>query len=431
MLLIFTQKVTPRVTYAFKHLFTRILGIEVRFTTEIEVFISHTGAKISYGKQALGNELFFQSHGLLNQMGIESVDVTVKEWDDVPCFFSTSDKSAIPFDIFSASFYLLSRYEEYQPHVKDGLGRYPASESIGFKNQFLEIPVIDVWAYKLKAVLKESFDGLIFPKKKMKSAVIANAQAPFAYIQKGVYRSFIAYFNDLIGLRFNSILNRTRVIFGFQRDPHDTFKWLVNVTKNNSLKLFVFFLLGEANSFDESINTHRKRFKMLIKTVSDYHQVGLLVSEKALKNNEILKIEKLKLVSITNRKLLNSLNLNFVVNLPEIYRNLVELEVEKDFTMVYENVVGFRAGTCTPFLFYDLDYEIRTPLIIYPISCTSKGFNRLSPNGIIEKVTRIIDVVDSVNGTFSMIFSNQDFSIDPNNKVWRTLISETIPSYEK
>ncbi|MGJ8666830.1 MAG: polysaccharide deacetylase family protein [Patiriisocius sp.] len=431
MLLIFTQKVTPRVTYAFKHICTRILGIEVKFTTEIETFISHTGAKISYGKQALGNELFFQSHGLLTQMGIESVDVSVKKWEGISGFFFTNDKSAMPFDLFAASFYLLSRYEEYQPHVKDALGRYPASESLAFKNGFLKTPVIDVWAHKFKMILNETFNDLKFPKKKLKTSVIVNAQAPYAYVQKGAYRSLIAYFKDLVGLRFNAILNRTRVIFGFRRDPYDTFKWLVNVTKNNRLKLCIFFLLGEASSFEESINTHRNRFKTLIKLVADYHQVGLLISEKALRNPEILKTEKNKLEHITNRNLLGSLNLHFVVNLPDIYRNLVELEIEKDYTMVYENVVGFRAGTCTPFLFYDLDYEIRTPLIIYPVSCTSRGFSRMSPNDISDTVKSLLETVRSVDGTFSMIFSNHDFSIDPNNKVWRTLLSETIPSYEK
>ena len=53
-------------------------------------------------------------------------------------------------------------------------------------------------------------------------------------------------------------------------------------------------------------------------------------------------------------------------NLPESYRNLVQLEVNEDYTMGYVNHVGFRAGSCTPFLFYDLDYEVQTPLKVCP-----------------------------------------------------------------
>ncbi len=54
MLLVYTHKITPRLTYTFKHIFTRILNIQIIFTTKIEEFIAHDGLKFSYTKQALG-----------------------------------------------------------------------------------------------------------------------------------------------------------------------------------------------------------------------------------------------------------------------------------------------------------------------------------------------------------------------------------------
>ena len=163
MLLIFTKQITPRISYVFKHICTRILGIKVGFTTEIDAFLAHKGPKVSYGKQPLGNELFFQSHGLLTQQGIESVDINVRDWETTKCFFAVSDKSALPYDIFTAAFYLLSRYEEYLPNVKDPLGRFSALESLGFKYNFLDSPVIEIWSYKLKDLLQQRFPQLLFP----------------------------------------------------------------------------------------------------------------------------------------------------------------------------------------------------------------------------------------------------------------------------
>jgi hypothetical protein len=96
--------------------------------------------------------------------------------------------------------------------------------------------------------------------------------------------------------------------------------------------------------------------------------------------------------------------------------------------MVYENEPGFRAGTCTPFLFYDLDYEIITPLAIQPIACTTQGFLKLSPKDTALNIAQMFGKVQSVNGTFSVLFSNKDFSADPNNKLWRSLFSETLLS---
>lgn len=426
MLLVFVQKLNPRIPYVFKHICTRILGIEVNFTSVIEEFIAHTGPKISYGKQPMGNELFIQSHGLLTQQGIESVDFTVKEWEETKCFFSTSDKSALPFDIFAASFYLLSRYEEYLPHVKDAFDRYPASESIGVKENFLTQPVIDIWAYKFKRELVNTFSKLSFGPKNYTIHTLVETRQPYAYKQKGFFRSLIGYLSDLFRLRLPLILKRTKVIVGMAKDPNDIFEWLINVAKKNSAKLTVFFLLGEAINFEESINTRRQKFKMLIKFINDYKQVGLIFSRKALEEPELQKEEKERIEMITNRALEGAMNAQYLVDLPNVYRNLVELEVQRDFTMVYQDAIGFRAGTCTPFLFYDLDFEIKTPLIVHPIATCTSAFLGKKEDEIQHSVDSLIASVKSVNGTFSMLFLNTDFSLRLKNRIWRTIFSEKL-----
>ena len=48
MILIYSQKNTPRVRYIFKHIITRILLTPVSFTSKIEQFVAHSGPKISY-----------------------------------------------------------------------------------------------------------------------------------------------------------------------------------------------------------------------------------------------------------------------------------------------------------------------------------------------------------------------------------------------
>ena len=66
-----------------------------------------------------------------------------------------------PFDIFSAVFYLLSRYEEYLPHKKDMYGRYAHENSLAFKEGFLNLPLINIWLEDFKNVLKKKFPSLI------------------------------------------------------------------------------------------------------------------------------------------------------------------------------------------------------------------------------------------------------------------------------
>jgi Family of unknown function (DUF7033) len=430
MLLVYSQKITTRLTYSFKHIFLRILGVDVQFTTAIEEFIAHDGAKMSYGKQPLGNELFVQENGLLVEQGIESIDIQIRHWDEIPAFFPASDKSAIPYDIFAASFYLLSRYEEYLPHVKDAKGRYPATESLAFQNNFLELPIVDIWAYKLKEICKQFFPELIFPQKRMVLHNVISVQRPFAFSQKGIFRSLLCYFQDLFKGKFKNNFFRSQVLLGIRKDPFDTFTWIVNIAKRSTSKMTVFFLLGENESYQDSLNRHRKTFQLLVKYVADYKEVGLLYSASSLTKYKTLQEEVKRMETTINRKVLSAKQSDYFVNLPENYRNLIELEIEKDFTMAYYDTPGFRGGTCTPFLFYDLDYEIKTPLILHPIAVASTALKDEDASVIKEKIEELLTKVANVNGLFSVVFNNDDFTSDEENSIWRKLFSETLQQNE-
>ena len=113
MLLVYTHKITPRLRYTFKHFFESVLGIQVDFTTRLEVFIAQNGPKMSYANAPLGNEFFVNSNALLFEQGVHDIEITVSQWEGLPVFFHCSKDSMLPFDVFAATFFLISRYEEY------------------------------------------------------------------------------------------------------------------------------------------------------------------------------------------------------------------------------------------------------------------------------------------------------------------------------
>lgn len=431
MLLVFTHKITPRLSYAFKHICTRILGVPVSFTTTIEEFIAHESLKISYAKQPLSNEIFIRSHELLFEQGLNDVEIHVHDWDTTKAFFGTSEKSSLPYDIFAATFYLLSRYEEYLPHVKDEYGRFLAKESLAFKNGFLHQPVIDIWAYKFKSVLQVQFPDFEFPKKSYSIQPVIDVPMAYYFRQKGLLRTIGGTLGDLFRFKFRQFYQRYLVLFGFQRDPYDTFKWIITKQKQTKFKFVVFFLIGDYSTYDKNINVNRKQFVSLIKSVSDYCKVGLKASYFALEDIEVLKKEKKKMESIVNYGLEASRHSFSKLNLPESYRNLIELEVKQDFTMGYINELGFRAGTCTPFQFYDLDYEVQTPLQINAFHCIDYAL--LKRQSFLDKkqeLERLIQQVKQVNGTFTPVFHNYTFGDDVRWKGFRDLFGVILDSVD-
>ena len=432
MLLVYTHKISPRLKYVFKHICTRVLGIEVSFTTTIEEFIAHNSLKMSYTKQQLGNEFFIKSHDLLFEQGLSDVEINVHDWENTKCFFFNGDKSHLPFDVFAASFYLLSRYEEYLPHVNDEYGRFSATESIAYKHGFLHQPVVDIWTYKFKDKLQKQYPEFKFPQKTYSIQPIIDVPSAYNFRLKGLLRSFGGTIKDLSSLNLRNLYERYMVIFGFKHDPFDTFKYIINRQKQTKYKFLFFFLIGDYSTYDKGINPNKKKFVSLIKLVADYCKVGLKASYFAIHDPVILKKEKLRIEAILNTSLTASRQSFSKLNLPESYRSLIELEVQEDYTMGYVNHIGFRAGSCTPFLFYDLDFEVQTPLKIW--SYHLMDYSLLKTHSLLDKkkvLNEIIDEIKKVNGEFVPVFHNYTFSDDERWKGFKELFNVILDSADE
>ena len=431
MLLVYTHKITPRLKYTFKHICKRILCIEVGFTSKVEDFISHNSLKMSYTKKPLSSEFFVRSNDLLFEQGLSDVDINVQLWDDTKGFFSTGERSDLPFDIFAASFYLLSRYEEYLPHVRDGYGRFMAKESLAFKHRFLNQPVVDIWAFKLRDVLKKRFPDFILSKRSYKVQPVIDVPMAYYFRKKGLLRTIGGTLGDIGRLRLRQLYQRYSVLMGFNRDPYDTFKWIIAKQKQCDFKFMVLFLIGDYSIYDKNISTNKKEFVSLIKSIADYSNVGIKASYFALDDISVLKKEKLKMESIVNRELKTVRHSFSKLNLPKSYRNLIELEINQDFSMGYVDTLGFRAGTCTPFQWYDLDYEVQTPLRINPYHCLDYALLKYdSQLDKSEHLHKLINEVKAVNGTFVPVFHNYTFSNIERWKGYKALFNSIIETVE-
>lgn len=410
MLLIYTQKVTPRIVYIFKHLCTHILGIPINFTSKIEEFIAHDGPKLSYGKQALGNEFFIQNVDLLLEQGFSEIEIKVQPWDDTIGFFALAESSDLPFDIFAASFYLLSRYEEYLPHVKDEFGRFPASESIAFQENFLHKPIVDIWAYKFQEILMERFPQLEHKKRAYHNSTIITSENTFIFKNKGFLRSFVGLLSDLVQFNIGKVLDRLQVWIRIKSDPNDTFEDLISIIREDKIETLFMFQLSDFSRHDRNISHNRIPHRAVIKSVADYSKVGLLMGYYAMEDIRILRKEKLRLEDIVHSSVEHAMNHQYNLRLPDQYNNLIELEINNDYSMGYPDKLGFRAGTSTSYLFYDINMEVTTPLKVHPYAFNSNVVAKMTRNKLKEDLRRIILETKEVQGTLRSVFSNHDFS---------------------
>lgn len=429
MLLIYTHKITPRFTYTMKQVFTRILGIEVTFTTKVEDFIKHSGPKITYTKQPLQNEFFIRSNDILFEQGISDIQVIVGRWEDIPCFFPSGEKSSIPYDIFSASFYLLSRYEEYLPHVKDVHGRFPPKESIAYQYSFLRQPVVDQWAFKLLDKLQERFPNLERIKREYKYATIIDVTTSHCFAHRGFIRSAAGFFLDLGSFKFKRVADRIKVWFNPKNDPFNNYKFLIDLHKKLKVKSLFFFQFASYSTYDKNVSPNNNKFKFLIKWIADYSLVSLGASYSSFNDIELLKKEKKRLELVVNRPVNYSRMRYNRVDIPETYRNLVDGEFTDDYTMGYTHEIGFRAGTCTPFYFYDINLEVQQPIRIHSFVVHDYALlNLATKEEILDKMSVLYKQVKKVNGELNVVFSNE--LLGGTNKLdWKKLYETILTNY--
>ena len=117
------------------------------------------------------------------------------------------------------------------------------------------------------------------------------------------------------------------------------------------------------------------------------------------------------------------------VSLPETYQNLIDLEIKEDYSMGYASHTGFRAGTCTPFYFYDLDFEIQTPLKVFSfalIDTTLNDYMKLTPKQSLGKIRDLKNEVKAVNGVFITVFHNESLSNYQRWRGWRRVYSSML-----
>ena len=404
-ILIYVSKLTPRINYTFRQLCKRILGLNINFTTKIETFIAYKGAKFSYANQRLGNEIFIQANGLLNEQGINDLEITVSEWEGEVYFFKTSSQSDIPFDIFAASFFLLTRYEEYLPHVKNELGDFPASESIACQNDFLHKPIINIWMKRFSELLNGKFQDLKFHFQQPKVKMLIGVEKAFKYKKLGISRSITGFVSDFFQLRLRDLYERIKTWINNNNDPYDVYDDLITFKNENRIGMMFLFLLGDYSMYTKNIN-HRKRiYKRLIKSMGDYCEIGLLPSHEAIEAFNILQKEIKRFEQIANHELESIVIKDHDLNFPDFYINLDKTTLKRDYSMGYYDQIGFRAGICSSFLFYDLNLEQASPIEIHPYFCSSQGIKNID----IDEFKAVMNQKNLSQFTYNLLFDNADF----------------------
>jgi hypothetical protein len=220
---------------------------------------------------------------------------------------------------------------------------------------------------------------------------------------------------------------RMDVLGGKTGDPFDTFEYIRDIeTKHRFCSLF-FFLSGNKGRYDVNYSLHTEQFKTLIHQMKQDRTLGIHPSYRSNHNRKDRAREFDRFASLLGNQPVISRQHYLFLRFPSTYMQLIESGIREDYSMGYASYPGFRAGTCTPFRFYDLLRETETSLVVHPfpvMDVTLRKYLQLTPNEAIDRILILADRVREVNGRFVSLWHNESLSEYGMWKGWRRVFEE-------
>ena len=414
---------TSRHRFIFKLIFNELLGIKFTFCDNAN------SSLLNYSHEP-SSSISCTPQGLLLESDVKDIPIQIKKWEQTHCFFKTSDNE-LPFDLFSAAFYLVSRYEEYLNYDPDEHNRFPARFSILAQHNLLEEPLVNQWALKLKDILLTKDWSIKFSPRKFEYKSTIDIDQAWKFKNKGSYRNITGTARDLIKGKWENLADRWPVLLGSKEDPFYNFDWQATIHKKLSIATQYFVLLGTHGEYDKNIKSSNQAFQNLIKKLDklDKTSVGIHPSYKSNSNNQLVETEIQKLQKILDRPITSSRQHFLMHKMPGTYSNLIENGVFEDHTMGYSTHLGFRAGIAAPFNWFDLSSNKETELRLYPfcaMDITPLHYRGETPKQAIESLKTLMEKVQNVGGLFISLWHNESFSETERWKGWRKVYESLL-----
>ncbi len=423
MVLVFAEEISERLQFTLDFVFSE-RNIVYQLTNDAQFFQKTPSAKFNYSNQPFTDCVSLKPADVLFDVKIGNYEITKGLFEKEECisFNGTTDPLA-------SIFYILSRMEEYAEVNRDAHDRFPAKASILYRFNWLQKAMCDRWAEAIVDFI-ETFTSIQLNRKKPSVEIIPtfDIDNAFAFKWKSGMRMWMSIVRDWLNRDRLRIETRKAVRKGEERDPFDTFKYILDI-KKRGFNVHVFWLLGDYAKYDRNISSLDIRHQQLIQKIANKVELGLHPSYRSNASNIFLTKEKQKINAILNREISISRQHFLKLTLPTTYVNLMKNGFAEDFTMGYAEEIGFRAGTAKPFRFFDLSKNILTDYLIHPFVYMDGTLHEYQNWNIEEskiQIKKLYEEVARFGGDFTFIWHNETIADYRKWRGWNEVLEYTL-----
>ena len=392
-IILFTEKITNRIEYIFDFIFHDFSGIDYKTTTDFQEFSQSDLPKINFSNQFIENEINLNVDEILLETSIR------KDVD-----YSTLNE-------LGKCFYWLSRYEEYiaKPEQFDEHNRFLGSDLDYSK------PIVDEICLEIQHKIKTKFPEVSFKQRVFKQINTHDIDYSWKYLHHSPKVKIGSLFKKIVKGNFSEAKQQIKVLNQQKKDPYDTFDYLKTLAEKHQIETIFFWLLGDYSTFDKNHHWKNEAQKKQINTIITWAEIGIHPSYQTNNQEDKLKTEINRLEKIINQPIKKSRQHFIKLSFPHTYQQLLINKISEDYTMGFPHQLGFRAGTSTPYKWFDVSTNEQTLLTIYPfvtMDVTLKNYLKLTPQQALEEIKQLKQTIKAVNGTFITLFHQSNLNED-------------------
>jgi hypothetical protein len=401
-----------------------VLPNNKRITIEDHFFKKNSGGKEYLKKVNIPEKILWAENDFIVEKNIpiifgnEKLQITEKE---IVCGI----------DIFSSSFFMLTRWEESVNKTRDKHNRFPAFASLAFKNNFLHRPVVNEYVEMIWNMLKVLEPSLKSKKRNSQLILTHDVDFPFKYNSWSDGLREIA--GDLIkrkSLRLAAKNTATKigVHLGKRSDPLDTFDFLMTQSERMNLKSHFFFMGSGASRYDNKYDIKSPKIKKLANKIrSRGHLIGFHPSYNTYNNKTQFEKEKLQVETGLGQKVKFGRQHYLRFEAPFSWRIWEKNNMEWDSTLSYADKEGFRCGVCYDFSVFDFLQRKQLKLRELPLIVMEGSFftyqKGLSLDAVIIKIKELMATVRRYNGSFVLLWHNSALKEEKDNFFYQKILN--------
>jgi hypothetical protein len=420
MILIYVPKITPRIEYIFTWIFSEVLELKTILTEDIESFtLDPISIKIEYNYIPVSSYLFYPCHDLLFEDNIKTQRIEEIICNNFTALFRPKEiVESKNFDLFASAFYLISRYEEYFPCMKDNHNRYLPEQSVAFRFNFLNKAMVNRYIDAIQENLTTFYPE--YSKKNIQAKSLYTLDIDHAFYAKNV--------------RLEKFLKRN-ILTLFQaeeKDKYDTYDFIYTTLNQNKVEHKTFLLCPENPHKNDHFNKREdEAFIELTKILNNKTDLNIHPSYNSLNQKNIIEEEKNWLEKKIDKKIESSRFHFLRFDIEFFYAStLLKNHIQSDFSMTYGYYAGFRSSTSLPFYFFDLTNNSKTLLKIYTPCFMDSTFEYYATSDehkyiqAKDSYTFLQEEIKNYGGIFIPIFHNDLMA----KKEWKSIFEQSLKS---